>query len=76
MIGRLLGRNTEYVIVEPFLGSARRWFRYHPRHVWVWTKHPHQAARFRTYADAEHAAQSCEVSWRHRYMIEARKKHK
>lgn len=69
MMHRLFRRHqhtpARWVITEHYAGRAARWFRYHPRQVWVWTRDPDRATRFPSAHAARHAACSCEVSWRH-----------
>jgi len=63
-------RRVRWVITEHYNGRPARWFRYHPHHVYTWTKHPDRATVFRSEDDAHHAAQSCEICWRYRYIVE------
>lgn len=59
-----------FVIVQAFRTGGRRWFRYHPHQVWVWTKQQDRAAVFQSRDDAIHAAESCSLSWQNLYRIE------
>jgi hypothetical protein len=76
---RILGRRVlkeptpllkTYVIVFAIAGSKPiKYFRYDYEEVWVWSKTPSRATKFRSYDSADNAAQNCSVYYKSSYEI-------